>query len=98
MSHVGCAWTFFTGKNKIAPTLCEKDDALPSPQFRGKSLRFDEIVTIAETYSKKEYDRRVEPSFSMTPLMAYLIRRELNEVKREMEIHDESRHFTHFYA
>lgn len=65
---------------------------------KSQKFRFNETVLVGETYSREEYKRKGEMKIHMTSTMAFLIRQELNEFKREMEIHVESRHHTHFYA
>lgn len=52
-----------------------------------------------ETWSRTEYDRAgVEyVAKSLTPEIAMMIKRELNEVKKEMEVHEESQVNTQFY-
>ena len=51
------------------------------------------------TYSPDEYDRRVIDFVArqMSPSVAMLIRLELNELKKNMEVHHDSRHHTTFY-
>jgi len=54
---------------------------------------------ILETFGKQEYNRSAIDYIarSLTPTIAMLIKKELNEVKAEMEVHEESRHHTQFY-
>lgn len=68
---------------------------------RRRKLRFDlERTEFGETYSRGDYERGgVEYiAKSLTPDIAMMIKRELNEVKREMPIHEESKHYTQFYV
>lgn len=85
------------------------EDHLEMDEFtRGKSgfarrrrVRFDfERTSMHETYSRSEYDRAgVEYiAKSLTPEVAMMIKRELNEVKREMPIHEDSKMHTQFYV
>lgn len=60
-------------------------------------VRFDLKVRVYETYSKRDYDRRTESTIPITPVMAMLIRRELDILKTEMEIHNDSRQNTRFH-
>ncbi|CCH58862.1 hypothetical protein TBLA_0B00170 [Henningerozyma blattae CBS 6284] len=62
-------------------------------------VRFSPEVTLHDTYSLAEYDRTpdVATCNELTPLSAQFIKIELNEFKNEMEIHEDSKCFTHFY-
>lgn len=55
--------------------------------------------TIHEAWHRADYERGgVEYiAKALTPEIANLIKRELNEVKREMDVHEDSRHYTQFY-
>nr|XP_033795825.1 phosphatase and actin regulator 2 isoform X2 [Geotrypetes seraphini] len=59
-------------------------------------LRFNEYVEVTDT---PDYDRRADkPWARLTPADKAAIRKELNEFKStEMEVHEESRHFTRFH-
>lgn len=62
-----------------------------------QNVKFNEIVTVRRTWAKKDYDRKGEVTWRLTPDKAIEIRNELNDFKREMDIHEESRTNTHFY-
>ncbi|XP_046724765.1 phosphatase and actin regulator 2 isoform X7 [Silurus meridionalis] len=59
-------------------------------------LRFNEYVEVTEA---KDYDRRADkPWTRLTPADKAAIRKELNEFKsKEMEVHEESKHYTRFH-
>ncbi|XP_048862419.1 phosphatase and actin regulator 2 isoform X2 [Brienomyrus brachyistius] len=59
-------------------------------------LRFNEYVEVTDA---KDYDRRADkPWTRLTPADKAAIRKELNEFKsKEMEVHEESKHFTRFH-
>lgn len=79
--------------------LFSGDEALsggPSVEMR-KQCRFSDIISIGETWSSREYERGSLAPAPLTPLLAYLIRIELNEVKAQMDIHQDSRHYTQFF-
>ncbi|KAM8977419.1 phosphatase and actin regulator 4 [Pelodytes ibericus] len=61
-----------------------------------KILRFNEYVEVTDAH---DYDRRADkPWTKLTPADKAAIRKELNEFKSsEMEVHDESKHFTRFH-
>ncbi len=65
-----------------------------------KCLRFDNEVRVCETFHREDYSREsVEyVAKQLTPSVAAAIKRELNEIKQEMEIHEEARHLTQFYV
>lgn len=68
--------------------------------LRRRRLKFDmERVRYHITYGRGDYERGgVEYiAKSLTPEVAMMIKRELNEVKKEMSIHEESRQYTQFY-
>ncbi|EPZ36856.1 hypothetical protein ROZALSC1DRAFT_28985 [Rozella allomycis CSF55] len=62
-----------------------------------KSVKFQDDIVIGITHSGDEYERKGEFNLNITPVMAYLIKQELNALKREMDIHEDSRKYTHFY-
>lgn len=69
-------------------------------QVRQRTIRFDmERITVQETFSPYDYERGgVEYiAKSLTPEIAMMIKRELNEVKREMVVHEDSKGNTQFY-
>ncbi|KAI8866828.1 hypothetical protein GQ42DRAFT_181070 [Ramicandelaber brevisporus] len=72
--------------------------------YRSKSqpptpLKFKETVDVYETYDKHEYDRSGDQLPKITPELAIMIKRELNEFKMsEMAVHPESQQYTHLLA
>ena len=62
-------------------------------------VTFSPRIIIYETYDPLEYDRHAEPATCnrITPLLAQQIKEELNTLKMEMEVHADSRIYTHFY-
>ena len=67
------------------------------PNRAKNNIKFNEIVTVRRTWAKKDYDRKGEVTWKLTPEKAIDIRNELNEFKKEMDIHEESKCNTHFY-
>ncbi|CAO3692685.1 unnamed protein product [Rhizopus microsporus] len=65
-----------------------------------KTVRFTKLVSIQETFSKVDYDRGSDPDavcMKLTPLMAQIIKEELNAYKmHEMQVHEQSKAHTHF--
>eukprot|EP00732_Lithocolla_globosa_P001803 Lithocolla_globosa_v1_NODE_1000_length_2966_cov_31.424940.p1 type:complete len:272 gc:universal NODE_1000_length_2966_cov_31.424940:596-1411(+) len=68
-----------------------------SGKERSIVVRFNEIVTVRRTWARKDYDRKGEVTWKLTAERAMEIRNELNEFKKEMTIHADSRINTHFY-
>lgn len=64
------------------------------------TLRFDNEVKICETFHKDDYCRESADYVArqLTPSLATAIKRELNEIKQEMEVHEDARHLTQFYV
>lgn len=64
-------------------------------------LQFSPKITIHDTYTATEYDRRGEVATCnrLTPLLAQRIKEELNAYKMdEMNVAEESKVYTHFFA
>ena len=73
-----------------------------SPTAKSKKtmkLRFDNEVSICETFHKEDYSRQSLDYVArqLTPSLALQIKKELNSVKQEMDVHDDARHLTQFY-
>lgn len=65
----------------------------------GSTVTFSSRIVIYNTYGPSDYDRRPDLATCnrLTPLLAQQIKEELNTFKMEMEIHRDSRVFTHFF-
>ncbi|SCU86466.1 LANO_0C08086g1_1 [Lachancea nothofagi CBS 11611] len=64
-----------------------------------KTVTFSTNIILYATYTEDEYDRHPEIATcnQLTPQLAQMIKDELNSLKSEMEVHEDSRCFTHFY-
>lgn len=62
-------------------------------------INFSSKIILYETYGEDEYDRKPEIATcnQLTPQLAQLIKAELNELKSTMEVHEDSRCYTHFF-
>lgn len=62
-------------------------------------VRFSSRIILYDTYNGDEYDRHPDTATcnQLTPLLAQQIKEELNAVKSEMEVHEDSRCYTHFF-
>ncbi|OBZ89875.1 hypothetical protein A0J61_02086 [Choanephora cucurbitarum] len=67
----------------------------------GRRVQFCTTIQVHETFAATDYDRRCDTSATcqkLTPISAMKIKQELNEYKlTEMDVHVESRQYTHFF-
>ncbi|CAG8551204.1 4840_t:CDS:2 [Diversispora eburnea] len=66
-----------------------------------KKLQFSSTILEHETWTREDYDRRGDQTTcnSLTPSLAQKIKQELNQFKMvEMQVHEESKKNTHFFA
>eukprot|EP01135_Chromosphaera_perkinsii_P005571 Nk52_evm120s352 gene=Nk52_evmTU120s352 len=87
-------------KMHLMDTLNEKIKRRPSAQELQERniLRFDEVVVVGVTHSPKIYNRRSsKPWTKLTNRDKASIRKELNEFKSTMEVHDESQKYTRYH-
>lgn len=79
--------------------LSEQSSKLSSVKVSNKKVGFSSKIVLYDAWNGDDYDRHPEIATcnQITPQLAQQIKEELNELKREMEIHEESRCFTHFY-
>lgn len=72
-----------------------------STSVRGtkRVVEFSSRIILYDTYSEYEYDRHpdIATCNQLTPQLAQMIKDELNELKNEMEIHEDSKCYTHFF-
>ncbi|ODV80379.1 uncharacterized protein CANTADRAFT_234505 [Suhomyces tanzawaensis NRRL Y-17324] len=87
-------------KWKKSPNLAPSNppQVLVSQKSAG-GVRFSSRIILYDTYNGEEYDRHPDTATcnQLTPLLAQQIKDELNSFKSEMEIHSESRCYTHFF-
>ncbi|KAF4121195.1 hypothetical protein GMORB2_2157 [Geosmithia morbida] len=64
-----------------------------------RNATFSPRLVFHETWPSQEYDRRGEISTCnrLTPMLAQQIKEELNTLKMEMEVHENSKIYTHFF-
>lgn len=62
-------------------------------------VRFSSRIILFDTYNGDEYDRHPDTATcnQLTPALAQMIKEELNNLKAEMEVHETSRCYTHFF-
>ncbi|KAI9809967.1 MAG: hypothetical protein M1825_000400 [Sarcosagium campestre] len=82
---------FNTGESKSAPN---------TPHGGAKNnVSFSPRIQFHDTWQSQEYDRRGEIATCnrLTPMLAQQIKEELNTFKMEMEVHEQSKVYTHFF-
>ncbi|KAK3943016.1 hypothetical protein QBC46DRAFT_54129 [Diplogelasinospora grovesii] len=64
-----------------------------------RNTTFNPRIMCFETWPSQEYDRRGEVATCnrLTPMLAQQIKEELNSFKMEMEVHENSKIYTHFF-
>ncbi|KAI7865291.1 hypothetical protein BDF14DRAFT_1744386 [Spinellus fusiger] len=99
--HYGLA---MHGSPRLKPASTSNSSLALSEQTQAMSRRrlvFCPTIQCHETFAASDYDRRCDNNATcqrLTPLLAMKIKQELNEYKlTEMEVHVESRQFTHFF-
>ncbi|KAI9845934.1 MAG: bud neck involved protein [Sclerophora amabilis] len=81
---------FAMGESKSAPN---------TPQSIARNISFSPRIQFHDTWPSGEYDRRGEIATCnrLTPMLAQQIKEELNSFKMEMEVHEQSKVYTHFF-
>ncbi|CAG8553208.1 9077_t:CDS:2, partial [Dentiscutata heterogama] len=91
-----------TSASRSVPSLVTgRDNDLPTTPSTLKKLQFSSNILVHETWTPDDYDRRSDQSTcnKLTPLLAQKIKQELNEFKLiEMQVHEDSKKNTHFFA
>ncbi|KAI8145179.1 hypothetical protein BJV82DRAFT_605177 [Fennellomyces sp. T-0311] len=91
------------GSPRLRPTTSSSsvETEVTSCSKSRRRIQFCPTIQVHETFNSAEYDRRCDMSATcqkMTPLMAMKIKQELNEYKlTDMQIHVDSRKYTHFF-
>ncbi|EPS25147.1 hypothetical protein PDE_00078 [Penicillium oxalicum 114-2] len=69
-----------------------------TPQPTSRNIMFSPRIQFHDTWPSGEYDRRgdIATCNRLTPLLAQQIREEINNFKMEMEVHENSKIYTHF--
>lgn len=76
------------------------DSIIPQQKEVSKpSVRFSSRILLYDTYNEDDYDRKPASATcnSLTPQIAMDIKNELNQVKSEMPVHEDSRCYTQFF-
>ncbi|ORX61709.1 hypothetical protein DM01DRAFT_1128255 [Hesseltinella vesiculosa] len=98
-NHYGMPMTH--GSPRLKPTASSSSSSLVHDPSGRRRLQFCPKVQVHETYSAMDYDRRCDTNVTcqkLTPNLAMKIKQELNEYKlTDMEVHVDSRQYTHFF-
>ncbi|KJZ72879.1 hypothetical protein HIM_07642 [Hirsutella minnesotensis 3608] len=72
---------------------------LVTPQGTKRNATFSPRIVFHDTWPSQEYDRRgdIATCNRLTPMLAQQIKEELNTFKMEMEVHENSKIYTHFF-
>ena len=74
--------------------------SLPNtPSQTARNISFSPRIQFHDAWSSSEYDRRgdIATCNRLTPMLAQQIKEELNTFKMEMEVHELSKPYTHFF-
>ncbi|KAG7005256.1 hypothetical protein G7Y79_00020g047840 [Physcia stellaris] len=82
---------FASGESKSVPGT--------PPSIAARNISFSPRIQFHDTWPSGEYDRRGEVATCnrLTPMLAQQIKEELNTFKMEMEVHEQSKVYTHFF-
>ncbi|ORY70110.1 uncharacterized protein BCR38DRAFT_333498 [Pseudomassariella vexata] len=71
----------------------------PQGSISKRNATFSPRIVFYDTWPSQEYDRRGEIATCnrLTPMLAQQIKEELNSFKMEMEVHETSKIYTHFF-
>jgi hypothetical protein len=64
---------------------------------QNQEVRFAGVVRIGRTYPRGEYERGAMTTWNLSFKKAEKIKREINSFKRDMDVHETSKKYTHFY-
>ncbi|KAI3655043.1 hypothetical protein MP228_000423 [Amoeboaphelidium protococcarum] len=77
---------------------CLKKSRNASSKKQNNQFRFNEVVLVGEAHHREDYDRKSDFVLHLTPAIAMMIKRELNDFKsNEMPVHETSRIYTHLF-
>ncbi|KAI8084376.1 uncharacterized protein B0P05DRAFT_535349 [Gilbertella persicaria] len=86
---------------KLKPASSSTSSLVAPTNNSGRRVQFCSTIQIHETFAPSDYDRRCDTNATcqkLTPMTAMKIKQELNEYKlTEMDVHVESRQYTHFF-
>ncbi|KAK2749968.1 bud neck involved protein [Onygenales sp. PD_40] len=89
---------YFLPVGRFNGTEAASAPVTPQPPV-ARNISFSPRIQFHDTWPSGEYDRRGEIATCnrLTPLLAQQIKEELNTFKMEMEVHESSKVYTHFF-
>ncbi|KAI1007916.1 hypothetical protein K3495_g317 [Podosphaera aphanis] len=81
------------------PAISKSHPGTPHSPSAKRNATFSPRIQFHDTWPSGEYDRRGEIATCnrLTPMLAQQIKEELNNFKMEMEVHETSKIYTHFF-
>ncbi|KAK2762292.1 bud neck involved protein [Arachnomyces sp. PD_36] len=89
---------YFMSMNRFSASEAKSAPITPQTVL-ARNISFSPRIQFHDTFASGEYDRRGEVATCnrLTPLLAQQIKEELNTFKMEMEVHESSKVYTHFF-
>ncbi|KAI9779549.1 MAG: bud neck involved protein [Geoglossum umbratile] len=91
---------YFMSAPRFSGAVLDSKSAPGTPQGTIKhNVNFSPRIQFHDTWPSGEYDRRgdIATCNRLTPMLAQQIKEELNTFKMEMEVHEQSKVYTHFF-
>ncbi|KAH0537302.1 hypothetical protein FGG08_005892 [Glutinoglossum americanum] len=91
---------YFMSAPKFSSTAVDSKSAPGTPHGTIRhNVNFSPRIQFHDTWPSGEYDRRgdIATCNRLTPMLAQQIKEELNTFKMEMEVHEQSKVYTHFF-
>ncbi|OBT87586.1 hypothetical protein VE02_04117 [Pseudogymnoascus sp. 03VT05] len=87
---------YFMSALRFTGTVSKSSPATPAAK---RNISWKNAANYHDTWASTEYDRRGEIATCnrLTPMLAQQIKEELNTFKMEMEVHETSKIYTHFF-
>ncbi|KFX97079.1 hypothetical protein O988_05045 [Pseudogymnoascus sp. VKM F-3808] len=87
---------YFMSALRFTGTVSKSSPATPAAK---RNISWKNAANYHDTWASSEYDRRGEIATCnrLTPMLAQQIKEELNTFKMEMEVHETSKIYTHFF-
>ncbi|KFY28234.1 hypothetical protein V493_03042 [Pseudogymnoascus sp. VKM F-4281 (FW-2241)] len=87
---------YFMSALRFTGTVSKSSPATPTAK---RNISWKNAANYHDTWASTEYDRRGEIATCnrLTPMLAQQIKEELNTFKMEMEVHETSKIYTHFF-
>lgn len=90
---------YFLALGRFADGESRSVPGTPRSLAAARNISFSPRIQFHDTWPSGEYDRRGEIATCnrLTPMLAQQIKEELNTFKMEMEVHEQSKVYTHFF-